>query len=601
VRLAYLFSRFPVISQTFCVTEILGLEQKSVSIEIASINPPNTTLRHAALTRLQAPVFYAPPTMVLKELEKRARESKRWPSELIEEHEQNFGASFKSGIRARNALYFAQLFESRGIKHVHVHFANRATHTALFIKRIAKIPFSFTAHAQDFLLDLGSDELLGELCREAAFVVAVSDWSADVLRQKFPDCANKIHRIYNGFDLRQLAPSGAGSPSKVPVILSVGRLIEFKGFDVLIDACAELQRAGVEFECRIIGDGPLRAALDEKIREAGLNGSVSLLGSQPLERIFCEMRDARVFALASLIDSKGACDVLPTVISEAMAHGLPVVSTRVAGIPEMIVDGTTGWLAEPHDPVAFAAALKTALVQEEGSRDRMARAARDRAVELFDLGKTSQRLLELFEEHVEHAHVAPPGASRTLLLVDSWVSEPELLLPVLEANPTSHLLCRRVGQESGKLPDPMPEFLPDAFALEGYWMQNASLRSELEALFDTAPSGPDAHDYLEQARAACWILGTRMFDGVERVHAWGWRSLLLAWILRRSLKFDLTATIEDKVPWGSVALREMAWSTIAIWTPNKALAEKCGAPLTWFDPRKPNKLAEAISKSLRFP
>src|SRR5207245_9274357 len=183
-----------------------------------------------------------------------------WPAGRVADQEARYGPRFKAGQGGRNALFFAEQFVRSGVAHFHVHFARNATHTALFVKAISKIGFSFTAHAQDFMLDVGSDELLREMCREAAFVVTVSDYSRELLVHKCPDAAGKIYRIYNGIDLRKFQPGPPRSPAQRPRILSIGRLIAFKGFRELIAACAELEKRGNQFECEIIGDGPLLGA-----------------------------------------------------------------------------------------------------------------------------------------------------------------------------------------------------------------------------------------------------------------------------------------------------------------------------------------------------
>src|SRR2546422_6028416 len=145
MRLAYLYSRYPVISQTFCDMEMLELERRGFELLIGSVHPPLTSLRHEHLRRLKALVCYAPPQSILRIWEDRAKVEGRWPQALIDSHEGKYGAPFKAALRARNALYFAKLFTQHGIDHVHVHFANRAAHTAIFVKALSGIPFSITA------------------------------------------------------------------------------------------------------------------------------------------------------------------------------------------------------------------------------------------------------------------------------------------------------------------------------------------------------------------------------------------------------------------------------------------------------------------------
>src|SRR5438093_3793459 len=233
--LGYLYSRYPVISQTFCDAEMLALERLGLRLTIGSIYPPLTSLRHEHISGLRAPIHYAPPQEILKISEKKAKIAGRWPRDLVEQHERKYGPDAKAEQRARNGLYFADFFTRANVHHVHVHFANRAAHTALFLKKISGIPFSVTAHGQDFMKDLGSDDLLREICAAAEFVAAETDYSRDLLRQRCPASPAKIHRVYNGIDLERFSmphcdmagprhgEQALVAPFRVPQIVSVGR------------------------------------------------------------------------------------------------------------------------------------------------------------------------------------------------------------------------------------------------------------------------------------------------------------------------------------------------------------------------------------------
>src|SRR5437016_913583 len=265
MRLGYLYSRYPVLSQTFCDAEMLALERLGFELEIGSVYPPLTSLRHEHIACLRTPVHYAPPQEILKISERNAKTHGKWPQNLVDRHERKYGPGVKAEQRARNALYFADYFKRRGVDHIHVHFANRAAHTAMFLKEISGIPFSVTAHGQDFMKDLGNDDLLREICAAAEFVAAETDYSRDLLRQHCPDSAAKLRRVYHGMDRTRLAAPDDETAHSKPRILSVGRLVAFKGFEQLIDACAELTRRGIDFTCQIIGDGPLHDDLQKKI------------------------------------------------------------------------------------------------------------------------------------------------------------------------------------------------------------------------------------------------------------------------------------------------------------------------------------------------
>src|SRR5262249_15415827 len=321
MRLGYLYSRYPVISQTFCDAEMLALEQRGIELVIGSVYPPLTSLRHEYISRLRALIRYAPPQQILRIWQANAKAGRAtftWPIALIEQHEQKYGPSVKAELRARNALYFAEFFARSGVDHVHVHFANRAAHTALFLKEISGISFSVTAHGQDFMKDLGSDDLLREICAAAGFVAAETDYSRDLLRERCPNSAAKIHRIYNGIDLERFPALRSSNSNRIPRIVSVGRLVAFKGFQDLVDACAKLARRRVDFVCDIIGEGPLRDTVQARIKQSDLSSRVNLLGSLSQGAVLEKLQAADIFALASTTDAYRATDVFPTVILEAM-------------------------------------------------------------------------------------------------------------------------------------------------------------------------------------------------------------------------------------------------------------------------------------------
>ncbi len=393
MRLGYLYSRYPVLSQTFCDAEMLELEQRGHEIVLASVYPPKTELRHEYLAKLRAPIHYAPASRELDALARKAKRRGRWPEVLVAEHEKRFGPKYKAPLRARNALFFVELFERERVSHFHVHFANRAAHTAMFVKAISGIPFSITAHGQDFMSDLGHSELLREICAAAEFIGAETDWSRDLLASRCPESAGKIFRVYNGLDLSRFpAPEPKRNTGTIRV-LSVGRLVPFKGFDVLIDACAQLRT--LDLRCEIIGDGPLREELQARVCRHHLQTRVHFAGEQSQNQVLAALRHCDIFVLASSTDERGASDVFPTVIAEAMACGKPVVCTTVAGIRELVANGETGLLVSPHDADAFARAIER-LACDETLRNDFGGAGRRRIEQNFTIEKTIEPLLERF-------------------------------------------------------------------------------------------------------------------------------------------------------------------------------------------------------------
>ena len=471
-KIAYLFSRYPIASQTFCDSEMLALEAAGVPLCIGSLNPPPDSFRHERLAQIKANAHYPPPARILQGMRQFAEEDGSWEplAALIAEHDETYGKEYKAGLRARNALYFARLFRSRGVSHVHVHFANRATHTALFLKKLG-FPFSFTAHAQDFMLDLGSDALLAEMCREAEFVITVSDHSKKLLQDICPESATKVHRVYNGIETATFPTADASRAAGPLKILSVGRLIEFKGFHHLVGACAKLRDRGVPFQCTIAGDGPWADRLSEL--RAGLKltkEQVVLAGRRSHDELKRDLAESHVFALPSIVDGKGASDILPTVIMEAMAAAVPVVSTRLVGIPEMVDDAATGILTEPGDEEALADALEK-LAGHPQLRARFGEAGKGVAQERFELEKTCGQLRAHFEEHARGS--APVPGEQLIYLIGQWPPEDHLLLheeaEVAVADPNILVIAADLGPEHRK-EDRLAidlEFLPDGIVLEG--------------------------------------------------------------------------------------------------------------------------------------
>ena len=557
MRLGYLYSRYPVISQTFCDAEMLALERLGTDLEIGSIYPPLTSLRHEHISRLRAPIHYAPPQTVLRICERNAKTTGKWPRELVDRHERKYGPSVKAEQRARNALHFADLFTRNGVDHFHVHFANRAAHTAMFLKEISGIPFSVTAHGQDFMKDLGNDDLLREMCAAAAFVAAETDYSRELLCQRCPDSAAKIYRVYNGIDLEHFPLTPSATPNPVPVIISIGRLVAFKGFEQLIDACAELTRRGLDFSCEIIGDGPLRENLRAKIDKLDLSSRLTLLGSLSQAAVFEKLRTADIFALASVTDQQGASDVFPTVIIEAMSAARPVISTRLAGIPELVAHEETGLLVPPGDGIALAQALEQ-LIQNRELQARYGRAGRARVEQHFRIEHTVVPLLELLQKTpvAPAKPKAPLAAHQIAYLIDRW---PDKDLPLLERElqemkrrnlPIVPLVCElapavrltRIMEQMA----PRLEFLPDATVIEAEWRANPALAQELEQERAQQDIRASSTIFLRQARFALVLRRLLLEKKISHVHATTSRALVCALILRELADVTVSATIEPR-------------------------------------------------------
>jgi hypothetical protein len=381
-----------------------------------------------------------------------------------------------------------------------------------------------------------------------------TDYS-ELLCQRCPDSAAKIYRVDNGIDLGRFPDPPSATANSTPRILSVGRLVAFKGFEQLIRACAELARRGVDFTCEIIGDGPLRDNLQAEIDKLSVSSRVTLLGSLSQGAVFDKLRAADIFALASVMDRQGASDVFPTVIIEAMAAARPVVSTQLAGIPESVEHRQTGLLVPPGDTIALIDALER-LIRDSELRLQYGRAGRTRIEEHFRIEQTVAPLLQL----LKNASVAPSKPKAPLVthqiayLIDRWPDED---LPLLERElqemqrrnisiipfvcelDSAARLTRKVFQMAvaGILPDDGDEAQNGA-----HHTLAQKLEEERAQETERLPGGI----FLRQARFALVLRRLLVEKKVSHVHATSSRALACALILQKLVDVTVSATIEPR-------------------------------------------------------
>lgn len=440
MTLAYVLKMYPRFSETFILNEILELERQGADVRIYSLHKPDDGRFHAALARVRASVVYLP-----EYLPAEAGRVFAAHRALAKTDPRRYGRVLLYTLTRHNS-YALKRFLQAGVlvdhlraspppspsrpggiecgHHLHAHFASSATRVAMFAHLLIGVPYSFTAHAKDIYLNTVDADLLRDKMRTARFVVTVSEFNrAHLARQAgqqgqtslrgllSPDRlelpANRIRCLYNGIDLAQF--DGGRDDRDEPVILAVGRLVEKKGFDVLVRACALLRDQGVAFHCDIAGKGPQEAALRALIGELGLADRVQLAGPKPQDEIVAAYRQAAVFALPCVIGADGNRDGLPTVLLEAMAMRLPVVSTDLTGVPEIVDDGLTGLLVPQNDAPALAAALARLLANPD-LRARMGQAARAKVAREFDL-RQNVSILRGWLAESPTAHRTPAIAS----------------------------------------------------------------------------------------------------------------------------------------------------------------------------------------------
>jgi len=385
--LAYLFERFPKFSQTFCYREIAELFRQGIRPAIFSLRASD---RYPELNwdpAIVSGVHQLPEGDAFARLADEASAS--LPQAARKTLHEWRGKD--DSLRLHQAAYIGARLQKLGVHHLHVHFAGMAARTAFWIKRFVGIEYSLTVHANDIFVPNDFEIGLSQIFSKASAIIAVSDFAANRLRDCFSDTASRIHRIYNGIDCDRFQPA---EPSPPPLILSIGRLISKKGFDVLIDACLSLRNSGQEFRCEIVGEGPLLAELQARIDRHGLGKQVLLVGPKPQAQIAARLSRATLLVLPCRVDADGAMDNLPTVVMEAMASALPVVSTEVGGVAEMVRDGETGLLVSQNDPVATAEAIAR-LIGDVGLARSFGREGRKCAQELFSIQRNVHALRKI--------------------------------------------------------------------------------------------------------------------------------------------------------------------------------------------------------------
>src|SRR6266567_933169 len=418
LKIGYVLKRFPRLSETFILNEILELERLGAQIQIYSLIDVTLleaeSLRHGLVRELKSPVAYLTPRQPLKKW--RVKVGRFDDSGFVQRSLKEIcgGDVPHDSILLLLAALVGNLAKAQGVGHLHAHFGTEATHLAMLVSRLAGIPYSFTAHAKDIYDQSVDGALLRQKIREAKFVVTVSDYNrrhlAELVTEKM---ATKLIRLYNGIDLDRFQP-GQGTLRESDLILAVGRLEQKKGFQDLIQACALLGDTRRSVRCLIVGEGRERQTLENEIRRLGLGEQVVLAGAQTQEQLIKTFKLATVLVLPCVISSTGDRDALPTVLLEAMAAGLPVISTRLAGIPEIIEDGKTGLLVPPGEPAQLARAIAEVLDHPE-LQQSFGRAGRAKVERLFDLRKNVPVLFELFRRSLageEILHLPLPRRER---------------------------------------------------------------------------------------------------------------------------------------------------------------------------------------------
>ena len=398
LRLAYLVGTYPALTTTFIAREVVLLQQLGAQLKVFSIRRPAEPLTPEQRD-LEKGVVCLLPAGILSLLAAHLRFALLRPTKyfgtlfyLLTRPHETVASRFKTLLHFGEGVYWAALLRRARWDQLHAHFVDRAATLAIVAGSLLDIPYSVTAHANDIYV---SPVLLLEKLSRASFVATCTGYNQNHLTRHLPPAlAHKVKRIYHGLDLEAYRRE-SHVPSSKPLLVSVGQLKEKKGFAYLLDACRLLRDAGHDFECQIVGEGPLRDSLQQQIRRLALEDTVTLCGALPHSQVVEKYRRATLFVLPCVLGGDGDRDGIPNVILEAMAMELPVVSTRHSGIPEVVHDGINGLLVEPGDIRALTAALAH-LLDDPATARRFGSRARHTVLENFDLATNVKRLLAEF-------------------------------------------------------------------------------------------------------------------------------------------------------------------------------------------------------------
>jgi colanic acid/amylovoran biosynthesis glycosyltransferase len=396
-RVGYVLRKFPVLSETFVLNEILALEARGVEVHVFPLAPTRDPRFHEGVGRMKATIHYVPGAADYRTLLRHARRlaarnPRRFRRELLKALATGRPALLWQFLQAS---WVADRARRVGVTHLHAHFATEPAAVAQAAGGLIGVPFSFTAHAFDIYRDVNA-RVLAKKIRNARFTVTVSRYNVAFLESVANGGGGRIELIRNGIDLDRFspAPHPPGGPFS---ILAVARLVEKKGLALLVEACGHLRDRNLDFRCEIVGKGAQRADLERQVRTLDLGTHVHLAGPLPQQEIVARYQRAHVLVLPCIVGSDGNRDGLPVSIVEALACGLPVISTDVTGIPEAVHHGRNGLIVPQGDVPGLAGAMER-LMRDPDLLAGLRAGARKSVIEEFDERCTAARLHALLEE-----------------------------------------------------------------------------------------------------------------------------------------------------------------------------------------------------------
>jgi|WetSurMetagenome_2_1015567.scaffolds.fasta_scaffold132692_1 colanic acid/amylovoran biosynthesis glycosyltransferase len=401
-RVAYVLLWFPEPTQTFILDEVNTMAGLGLDLSVYTLYGPRPPRRLAGMAKVQTPVHHLGLAKTQKLLGSLACLHDDWGPEapgflrqVALRRWRSFETAGEALWAALTGVHLAGIFRDRGINHIHAPWANGPATAAWVASHLSGIPFSFCGHAHDIY---PPDGALVEKLTAASLVRTISHTNFRYLADLAPEAAAKIVHITYGAPLTA-APREPRDSAPPLQLLALGRLVEKKGFPVLLAACRYLKEWGVDFRLTLAGDGPQRPHLAGLVQEYNLGERVTFLGHVPHNQVPELFRRADQFIMPCIVARHGDRDGLPNVILEALAFQVPVVATDVNGVNEAVIPGKTGWLVPQQEPRLLALAMQEALSQPQEAWRRAA-AGRELVRREFDSTTNYGRLKQCLEKAV---------------------------------------------------------------------------------------------------------------------------------------------------------------------------------------------------------
>jgi len=402
-RIAFLVKTFPRLSETFILNEILGIEDLGMELEIFSLRkqPPGAEPVHPDVAKVKGSVTYIPsfvrpllPPGLALLLFAQLMFLFTAPRRYFAAARFHFGSGNDPRLKDfLQAGYLAWTLRWRKITHLHAHFANLPTTVAEIVQCLTGIRYSFTGHAKDVYLTPPAE--MARKIKKAECVLTCTAFNHRYLAE-LAEQGTPVHLAHHGIDVNRFRAIDEDSVRNIaiPLILTVARLCEKKGLEYLIQACRILVNRGVAFQCQIVGYGPLENKLREMISSLGLQDEVSLPGKMTQDQLADLYPQANLFTLPCLVLENGDRDGIPNVLFEAMVSGVPVVSTDVEGVCELIEHRKNGLIVEQRNASALADAMQL-LITTPGLRNELARSGRQTVLKNFTRQASAKHVYEI--------------------------------------------------------------------------------------------------------------------------------------------------------------------------------------------------------------